>query len=130
MRTFRCCNPACPTKEFDSNFPACPACKADARNPRYRSIIVELVTIHFAPPDPIVPIMITGFIACQPSKAVGGQTVATPEHRVVTCKACKATEAFRKDCPDLDEAPEPLPADGELNAEVLVTPGGVKPVPA
>lgn len=133
MKLYRCQNPACSfagpgckPKEFEAALPVCPGCKVDARIPRYKNAVVELVTIHWAPPDPIFPTMILGSIGCAPARNVGGKVAATPEHRVVNCKACRALPAFVAS--NVDEDGEPLPADGELNAFIEVKPGGPKVV--
>jgi hypothetical protein len=93
VRRFRCYNCA-PPHEFASELPVCPECSADARRPIEHDYIVPLVTIHFDPPHAVLRGRGQGIMACRgeswpPGTSVSGETA------VVTCSACRETEAFQ-----------------------------------
>jgi hypothetical protein len=94
MTTWRCLNAQCATAEFESAEPKCPGCGVDRRNPRYAGHVAAFVAVHFDPPDPVVPRMGLGRLACDPARPVAGSH-ATGSHLAVSCKACRESEAFR-----------------------------------
>src|SRR5262249_7695922 len=96
MPLYRCLNPACPSpaREFTADAPVCPGCKVDARVPKFRAVVVPLVTIHFDPPS-AVPGIGLNVLACRPDQPVN-RFRASGSARAVNCPACKRTEAWKK----------------------------------
>lgn len=110
---FRCNMPTCGPFpkgfEFEDNAGVCPKCKASG-SPR----VAALVDVHFMVMDPMGPIRSDHgrqFVACQPKREhlalhplVSNEFFsATGEVAVVTCPACKRTEAYRQAAQGYDE---------------------------
>lgn len=83
--------------DFEAETAVCPLCKADGTTPRGRHAVLPRVVLHFDPPTAVVGIG-ENAIACRPTVNIVGNRNgirATGEPAVVTCEACKATEAFK-----------------------------------
>jgi hypothetical protein len=93
VKLYRCNNPYCKTTEFEAEQPVCPGCTTDARDPRFARFIAELATIHFDPPTHL-PLVRQGHRACDKGPIPG--FFVSSEPLAVTCKACKATDEFKK----------------------------------
>jgi hypothetical protein len=93
----------CPIAERDVEFTVekgkpvvCPSCGADASDPRFKGMLFELATIHFDPPHRI-PGFGMGHRACDPTIKLPDKhnSKYTGEPGAVTCRACKATPAWK-----------------------------------
>ena len=117
LHQFRCdnCNPP---HDFSSGVPVCPQCGADARKPREEGYIVPLVTIHFDPPDAVLRGRGQGIMACTgvswpPGTSVSGETA------VVTCPACRETDAFKATESKQHPPPGEQPSEEALRGRFL-----------
>lgn len=91
-KPYRCKNCG---RSFRATSPVC-ECGADAvKDPKARNVVVPLVEIHYAVPHPVLRNKGTGWIACNPAKRVAG-LCATGEPAVVTCPACRDTQAWQQ----------------------------------
>lgn len=110
MPAYRCQNAKCSTDphgrlifDFEADAPVCPTCGSDGR--KDPNLVIKLVTVHFDPPSHVFGRGL-GHPACNPKKSVRG-VMATGDPGSVSCKACKASEAFRqaeRDAKPWDEA--------------------------
>lgn len=103
MKAWKCYN--CQAKgtdingfDFEAEKPICPKCGADGTGPRGHHAVQARVILHFDPPSPIVNVG-QNVIACKPSIGIIGNKHglrATGDTNVVTCEACKSTDAYKK----------------------------------
>lgn len=83
--------------DFEAEKPVCPQCTADGSTPRGRHAVLPRVVMHFDPPTAVVGVG-ENAIACRPTVNIIGNRNgirATGEPSVVTCEACKATDAYK-----------------------------------
>lgn len=92
---FNCHDPAkgIPGYPFEGEHPVCPACTLDGRTGDGVRLVVPRVAIHFDPPHAVVRGRGSNLAACDGKPIMG--RMGTGEPSVVTCPACKATDAFR-----------------------------------
>jgi hypothetical protein len=105
-KLFRCNNPKCQAVnkgKFQSEKPECPQCKIGADHPKFGSLILRLVMVHYDPPSEM-PGISQWVRACDKSKSIAvqdGGGVPNPWHagtgliQAVTCPECMATAEFK-----------------------------------
>lgn len=100
MKLWRCYNGKCsdkpgiPGHDFANDTGKCDRCGVDPSDKRFGYVITARVVLHFDAPSGIVDGRGVGYIACDPSKAVG-KFRSTGDPNVVNCPACQATESFK-----------------------------------
>lgn len=104
MARFRClhCTPppdAPPSRDgflFEADKPVCPRCG------RFGPMVLPIIDVHFLVEDPHGPILGQSAryrVACEPKRDglalhIHDQYAASGDVRAVTCRSCKATQAF------------------------------------
>lgn len=107
MATFRCYHEDCADDphgrlgfdfEAPASAPVCPKCGSDGKLPEHKALVVPLVVHHFIHRDRggrIITDRGRFRLACDVARLLAPGTHATAAPPVVSCKACKATEAYK-----------------------------------
>lgn len=125
---YRCkCLPPPKGFVFEANAPICPKCG------RHGNGIHELVDIHFMVLHPAGPIMGEfgrQYVACQPKREYlatheGDHFSATDDPRVVNCRSCRGTQAWK----DMAKLFPEIAREEELAKAMQALGIGVHPIP-
>lgn len=104
--------------------PVCPKCGLDGGDPDLKDWIAPLVVNHYEPPHAAgIPNKGCGKLACTGRPARESRFIGTGDPRLVTCPACRATDAFQKALAAIDDAPESRLPDAPASTPT-VTPEG------